>query len=804
MPHRYSRRILSHLADTRYEPRSIRDLAHDLSIPSDEYQLFHDSVQQLLEEGQVVLGAAEAVTLPPPGKEMVGVFRGNERGFGFVIPDELTQHGDLFVPPGRTMDAMSGDRVRARVRRERRRGGAGKSPFTGEIVEIIERADKQYVGVLEKRGSRYLVQVDGKLMHDPVVVRDPHAKNAKPGDKVVLEIIKFPDGPGQLPEGVITEVLGEAGEPAIETLGIMRAFGLAEKFDEAVLQQAREAASMLEDDVIPSDREDLTETFICTIDPPDARDFDDAIHIKKLEGEGDAVWELGVHIADVSYFVKVGTPLDEQAYTRGNSTYLPRKVIPMLPELLSNGVCSLQEGVNRFTKSAFIRYDAEGNVVGERFARTVIRSAKRLTYLEAQALIDGDLREARKHTRSEPHYPRQLIKTLSMMDELARTIRERRMREGMIVLGLPDVELIFDDSGRVIDAEPEDNAFTHTIIEMFMVEANEAAARLFDGIDVPMIRRVHADPDVHGMGELRSFARVAGYNIPAKPSRKELQDLLEAVRGKPAQHAVHLAVLRTLSKAEYAPVLVGHFALASEHYTHFTSPIRRYPDFVVHRGIDAYLEAAAKHNGKGGKAKKQLTKAVRDDPRVPDEDRLTEIGRHCSGTERNSEQAERQLRAYLVMELLSEHLGEDYQGTVTGVTGSGVFIQLDRYLVDGLIRAADLPGEQGERWKLNTNTGALVAQRSGKTITIGDRFTVRIAKIDLSRRQMDLVIIDERAGQADRPRKKTKRTQLPGAAKAHTATRKLKQKKHRDRGEAKPTKLRAKTKKKAHRKGRNK
>jgi ribonuclease R len=737
---RFSRRILDHLADRRYQPLKETQLAEALGIPLSEFDDFKKSLEKMRQTGQVAVSDADAIGLPPVGREMLGSFRLNERGFGFIIPDSPVQHGDLFVPAGNTAGAMTGDRVRARVVNEGNRAGAGRSPFVGVIVEILQRAEKRYVGNLAKRGSQFIVEVDGRVLQQPVIIRDPHAKNAKIGDKVVVELIEYPSDNAPA-EGVITEVLGEQGEPDIETIGVMRAYGLPDTFPKQVMEEARAAARTFGDGAPTAGREDLTNEFILTIDPPDAKDYDDAINIDKLDPATQhdrAHWQLGVHIADVSFFVKPGTALDEEAQKRGNSTYLPRKVVPMLPEMLSNGVCSLQEGVNRYCKTAFIRYDATGHVISERLTNTVIKSAKRLTYLEAQALIGADLREAKRHAKTEPKYSPLLTKKLQLMDELAKLIRERRFKQGMIVLGLPKVELVFDDSGRVIDAQPEDDAFTHTLIEMFMVEANEAAARLFNNLDVPMIRRVHADPDAHDIGELKRFARVAGYNIPNRPSRKELQFLLDAVRGKPAQHAVHIAVLKTLARAEYAPLLIGHFALASEHYTHFTSPIRRYADLVVHRGIDAYLEAIA---GQSPPSPKETARKMLRDERIPGLEQLNQIGQHISMTERNSQAAEGALRNYLVLDLLSEKLGEDFDGTVSGVVSAGVFIQIDKFLIDGFVKVSDLPGLAEDRWKINHNTGSLVAQRSGKTVQIGDRFVVRIARVNPNARQMDLVIV---------------------------------------------------------------
>lgn len=811
MPTRFTQRLLDHVGDRRYSPVSLHELVETLGVPEDQVDAFRDAVNHLLEHGQLVLGTNNTVGLPPPGKEMIGTYRGHRRGFGFIIPDEASAHGDLFVPNGRSGEAMPGDKVKARLVKDRRGGPNKGSGFIGQIIEVIQRADKAYVGTLKKQGRIWIVEVDGNALPDPVVVPDAESSRARGGDKVVVEITQYPDADDDTwARGVITEVLGESGEPDVETRSVMRAYGLAEQFPGEVLQDARAAAQKM-DDPGPG-RDDLRDMLTVTIDPPDAKDFDDAITLESFD-TGPVRWRLGVHIADVTHFVEPGSALDTEGHARGNSTYLPKRVIPMLPEVLSNGVCSLQPEVPRLTKSVFIDYGKDGHVLAQRFCDGIINSDKRFTYLEAQAIIEGDLREARKHAKTEPKYPRAMTLLLKELDQLAKTIRQRRLKQGMIVLGLPEVELVFDDSGRVVDAQPEDDAFTHTVIEMCMVEANEAAARLFDTLGLPMIRRIHPDPDAHGLSELRGFARVAGYNIPKRPSREELQTLLEAVRGKPAQMAVHMAVLRTLSKAEYSPMLIGHFALAGEHYTHFTSPIRRYPDLVLHRALGAVM-AAQRGLGlpvgvvpKGEKDRRRLARTLEDDPAMPGEDALTELGRHCSTTERNSEQAERELRKFLVLELLTNMLGDDFAATVTGVTGQGAFLQLDHFLVDGFVPASDLPGGRADRWQLNRQTGALVAQRSGRTITIGDRFTARIATIDLTRREMELVIVEQEGSSTGRRRNlkqvksskgkppkgdgqdstggksskggRNKRTQGPGAKKSHQKSMNLKKRRGR-------------------------
>jgi ribonuclease R len=766
---KYERRLLEHLKHERYEPANVETIARDLGIPEEEHPALKAAIDDLVARKLLGRDGTSNLRLPSIPDEVTGTFRKNPRGFGFVIPTVSHREGDIFIPPDAVADALTGDIVRVRVIRGMRNG---ERDITGDILEVIERKRAGFTGELKKRGPLWVVLPDGKELTQPIVVKDPSVKNANEGDKVVIEITTYPQG-NELGEGVITKVLGEAGLPDVETQAVIEAFGLPGEFSKECVEQGRAAAAQYEVDLAEGDKKgwpdrlDMRGDFIVTIDPNDSKDFDDAISIH-LDPDGS--WRLGVHIADVAHFIPPGSPLDIEARERGNSCYLPRLVIPMLPEVLSNGICSLSEATPRFCKSAFMHYSPEGRMISERVAQTLIKSAKRLTYLEAQALIDGDLREARKHAKTDPKYTDQLIKTLRHMDTLAKAIRQRRKKQGMIHLELPEVNLIFDDAGHVVDAEPEDNAFTHTLIEMFMVEANEVLARLFRDMDVPLLRRVHPEPPPGDVQDLRQTAKVAGFNIPKSPTRQELQALLDSTAGTPAARAVHFAVLRTLTKAEYSPALIGHFALASEAYAHFTSPIRRYADLTVHRALAAYLSKTENGNKtpKNEKDRKRLGRTLLDmgpGKGVLDQDELVEIGRNVTSTEKRAEGAEQSLRQFLVLQLLTNHLGESFPGIVTGVTNAGVFIQIEKYLADGMIKTVDLPtggGPGGGRWFVDQRSGALVNQGTGRSFSIGDRVTITIAGIDLALRRMDLVIADARSreqGKGKRP------PQLAGASK---------------------------------------
>ncbi|HVX83778.1 MAG TPA: VacB/RNase II family 3'-5' exoribonuclease [Phycisphaerae bacterium] len=792
----YHEPIINLLSSQNGQPVRSVELADRLNIAPGDRPAFERAVDELAAGGRVVIGDGRLLTLPAMGNKVTGTYRQTQRGFGFVIPEETNSHGDLFIPIGENLDAVTGDFVVAKVIVRDKYDTRDKKNIFGRIIEVLKRATNKVVGTLTKQNGRWIVQPDGKIFRSAIEVGDVGAKNAAENDKVVVELLRFPQG-DEPAQGVITEVLGAKGEPEVELQSVIRQYDLPAEFPEAVLEQARQAARSYDPEAaLGGDREDLRGELIVTIDPDDARDFDDAISLRYLKGaarfedlpadgasdedieqlmdsaaagSSGAAWELGVHIADVSHFVGVESAMDMEARNRGNSTYFPGYVIPMLPEILSNGVCSLQENQPRLCKSAFIRYDAQGRVVGTRFANTLIHSKKRLTYKQAQAVIDDAKGEGQPYTKGlleappNPNVPivsDEVRKLLLRMDRLARIIRHRRLEEGMIVLDLPEVELVINEEGHVIDAQPEDDSFTHKIIEMFMVEANEAVSRWLTKAGLPVLRRIHPDPDVMDTEQVRQFMMVAGRKVPRILDRKALQQMLDSVRGTPVAYAVHLAVLKTMSSAEYSPQPIGHYALASDNYAHFTSPIRRYADLVIHRCFDAVL--TRKHEGRGkkqdGRRKKEAAKVPESDltsglpgqragagmmpdklGMTPDYATLVVLGKHLSFTERRSADAERDLRAVKVLQLLAEHIGDVIDGVVTGVTGFGVFVQSTRFLVEGMIRVADLPDDF---WQFDERTGVLRGQRTGRRIALGDRAKVQIVNVNVPARQLDLRLLE--------------------------------------------------------------
>jgi ribonuclease R len=724
--------IIRFLKHDDYTPLKLGKLARELGITPENFPQFKQAFDDLCAAGHVVIGHRNLVDLRPLPQQITGVFRANPKGFGFVIPSEPNAHGDLYIGPYDTKDAMNGDRVVATTQRRRGR-------FAGKVIDILERSHNQLVGTLFQQNKDWLVQPEGGVIFEPIAIEDVGAKQAREHDKVVIEMITYPST-GHLGRAVILKVLGRAGLYDTEIKAIMAQYHLPDEFDDACTHQAQSATGAFDPERCPG-REDLTEQWIITIDPPDAKDFDDAISLGRLDN---GHWRLGVHIADVSHFIEAGSPLDDEAYARGNSVYLPGKTIPMLPERLSNGICSLQPKQHRFTKTAFIDYDDQGQVLNRRLANCLICSKQRLTYLQANDILLGKTGDHDQRT----------INLLRDMDTLSRLIERRRNKNSMIHLDLHETEIAFDPSGQMVDAHPAEDSYPHTIIEMFMVEANEAAASLLDRLTIPCMRRVHPDPDVVSLKNVAALARTFGFGMPKVPDRYAIQDLLKRVKGTPYVVGINLAVLRSLAKAEYGPQHIGHYALASRCYCHFTSPIRRYADLLIHRAIQDTLTGSvdqAKH------------KAHAMD--------LVDIGKHISFTEQNADRAEQELKKVLILQFLSQHIGETLDGVVTGLTSFGVFVQSLQYGIEGLIKIDDLGPDQ---WHYHARTHAVLGQHSGTIIRLGQPLRAKILKVNVPGRHLDL-LPDEPLSKPVRSAGRTKKSR----ARQHTRRSGRKQKKRR-------------------------
>ncbi len=737
----YDDRVLGLVSRADYKPLTAKALARRLDLPAEEYPEFRRALKRMVRRDALALGKDKTFRKPEatePGA-ILGTFRRTSRGFGFVRPTTpkgaaapAGREADIFIPVEDTRDASSGDEVAVRLVRRPRGPGANR---VGRIVRVVARASGLFVGTYVEEADGAFVKVDGTTFHEPLYVGDPGAKGAQPGDKVAIEIVRYPSA-GQEGEGVITEVLGPRGKPGVDTLSVIRSFAIPDEFDEETLQDARDQAKAFEEGQI-ADRLDLRETLTVTIDPTTARDFDDAISLSR---DDRGFWQLGVHIADVSHFVKPGSPLDRSARKRGTSVYLPDRVIPMLPEVLSNGLASLQEGRPRYTVSALMEFNSEGIRTDARFARSVIRVDRRFTYEAAFQAMKAD-----PETPIEG-IPPEIRALLYRMLELAMLLRRRRFRRGSLELVMPEVEVDLDASGQVVGAHLASNDESHQVIEEFMLAANEAVAATLTERKAGFLRRVHADPEPRKLRQFAEFARSLGFPIEDPESRFELQRVLAASDGRPERHAVHYGLLRSLKQAVYTPEHEGHYALASDDYCHFTSPIRRYPDLQVHRQITAMV---------AGKRLKS------------DADELLMLGEHCTRTERRAETAERELIKIKLLTYLEQHVGAIFSAVIIGVEEFGFFCQLVEFPVEGLVHVTSLADDY---YYLEAELHTLTGRQSGRSYRLGDRARVRIVRVDVDRRELDLQVVPE--GEEDLPPSRVvsrRRPEPQGAARPRPA-----------------------------------
>lgn len=692
--------ILREIARKGTGPLTIRGLARLLSVPRKERETFKRLVKEMVREGSLVRIRGNRYGLPLKMNLVIGRLEGHPDGYGFVIPEEGGR--DVYVSPKGMGGAMDGDRVVVRVEKTRKDGKR-----EGSIVRILERKNRELVGIFEREaGLGLVVPVNERISCDLII---PPGKGKAPRGKVVVaEILQYP-APHRPPTGRIIEVLGDLEDPWVGVEVIIRKYGLPRRFDDNVKREAEGIPEKVRKRDI-AERRDLRALTTFTIDGEEAKDFDDAVSIERLK-DG---YRLYVSIADVSHYVPEGSNLDIEAYNRGTSVYFPGMVIPMLPEELSNGICSLKPGVDRLAFTVMMEFSNRGRVRKVEFFESVIRSDERLTYTRVKGmLVDKDPSLLKEY--------RSLLPDLKAMERLCRILRKRRLEKGSIDFDLPEAGVVLDLTGKVENIVREERNIAHFIIEEFMLAANRAVATAMAEARRPFLYRIHEPPEEEEMlsfGEILKGLRCP-YRIDGVPSPKTLQKVLTYLEGRPEERMVNHLLLRSMKQARYSEENVGHYALAFPVYTHFTSPIRRYPDLVVHRLLKAHLKGASREVWQGWK------------------ERLPEIAIHTSRRERVAMEAEREVLDLKKVDFMKERVGEVFKGIVSGIASFGVFVELEDYPIEGMVHLSTIPDDY---YIFDEKRHILKGERTRKTFRIGDRVKVLVERVDLLRKRIDFTL----------------------------------------------------------------
>lgn len=745
--------VLGQVSGKSYVPMPFSEIADTLGIPPAERAEAQSAVNRLLAEGRLITIKGDRICLPLDADLVTGVIRFRQSGVATLMPETgLPPTTPVQIRAEDTWVALHGDTVVVRLERAPRRY-RGKLTSSGElwgrVIRILRRARETITGTLQRsRLYHYVIPDDPRLIND-VVVPDPARMEVRPkpalGDKVVVRLAAW-ESRHLSPEGEVVEVLGRSHTPMAEYRAILQRYDLNPEFPERVLQEVKQLPARVGGRDLQG-RTDLRQLEVFTIDPDDAKDFDDALSIEPLEGGS---CRIGVHIADVSAYVRPGTALDTEARTRGNSTYLVGTVIPMLPHALSDGLCSLVEGEDRLTKTVFLTFSARGGLARVAFANSVIRSRKRLTYRQAFALLRLDnLREIRDTPTPPRHQTGASGRPLadlgdtelcSLRDQVralwkvAERLRKRRMATGSLDLDVPEVKIFVDEQGYADRIERIEYDESHQLIEEFMLAANEAVARAMHEARVPLLHRVHDKPDPTKLQELREQMAVAGIEVGDLTKRTEVTRLLQRIREHPQAYSLRIQFLRSLKQAGYRATPDGHYGLNKVHYAHFTSPIRRYADLVVHRILDHHLA------GKGGRNKDASGKKS-----YPVSD-LEVLGRHLCLTEQNSTEAERDSVKLKLMEFFERELKRDrrssFEAIVTEVRNHGLFIELKESMAFGLVHVSTMTDDL---YALSPDGTALVGRRRRKRYSLGQVIRVEVSRVDRFKRQIDFRMVSAKA-----------------------------------------------------------
>lgn len=684
-----------------YKPMNEGEILVALDLDIRDADLLLKTLQSMEKEGLVVKNRKGRYGLPERMNLIVGHLEGHPRGYAFLIPDNPEME-DVYVGLGNLNGAVHGDRV---IVRPLFKPSGGR--LEGEVVRILKRASTKVVGTIECGKQFAFVTPDDKRFYFDIFIPKDATAGAQTGQKVVVGITRWPEG-RRNPEGRVIEVLGYGDEPGIDVLAVIKKYDLPLEFPEKVLRQAEQIPEEISEEELEG-RLDLRKEKIVTIDGEDAKDLDDAVSVKRIPGG----YRLGVHIADVSYYVREDTPLDKEARKRGCSVYLVDRVIPMLPPKLSNGICSLNPRVPRLTMSVIIDFDENAKVKSYQITPSVIQTCERMTYTAVNKILEENDQETIKRYDY-------LVEDFKLMEELAAKLNRKRFERGSLDFNFEEAKVILDENGRPVEIRKEHRGIGERIIEEFMLAANEVIAEHMYWLKVPFVYRVHEIPDMEKMYALQEFLHNLGYSIKGikniKP--KALQQILEAVKGKPEERVVSTVLLRSLKRAHYSEENLGHFGLASHYYTHFTSPIRRYPDLVIHRILREQME--------GGLTEERVEYL---------NESLGRIAKHSSERERIAEEAERETVELKMAEYMAEKVGEVFVGIISSVTPFGFFVELEN-TVEGLVHVSTL---EDDFYRFDEKSITLRGERTKKVFRIGDRVRVKLARVNKDERQIDFI-----------------------------------------------------------------
>jgi ribonuclease R len=699
---RLSTETLLELMNEEDRPLLVREVLRYLALPKEERRTVRELLRHLAEEGKVVKIRGNRYGLPIKMNLVVGRVKCHPDGYGFVIPEGEGEQ-DIFVSPKNLKEAMHGDRVVARVESIRKKGREGS------VIRILDRGLHKVVGkFMRGKNYSYIIPEDERIIQE-VFIAEGETKRARPNQIVVAEITRYPTERVR-PEGRVTHILGYPDDPEVEPQIIIHKYDLPHRFSSTVMKEARDLPLIPSPDDYQG-RVDLRDIPTFTIDGEKARDFDDAVSIQK---EKDGGTTLYVSISDVNHYVEEGAALDEEAYLRGTSVYFPDRAIPMFPPELSNEICCLHPNSDRLTLTVELQYDARGNEKGIRFYPSVIRSSERLTYtIVKKILLDEDVELKKRYG--------DILPSLEWMADLSQTLRQKRIERGALDFDLPEPEIILDLQGETEGIVRADRNLAHQIIEEFMIAANEAVAHFLEENGFPSIYRIHEPPKGEAVDEFRRFVSHLGHKMKkdAEDPSKELQRVLLEVKGRPEERVVNNILLRSMKWAKYSANNVGHFGLASKSYTHFTSPIRRYPDLIVHRILKRVLS--------------------RKDGRASEED-LVRKAEHLSHRERVAMEAEREILDRYRVRFMKDKIGEVFKGVIGGVAAFGFFVELQDIFVEGLVRVTSL---YDDYYQYHEKRYCLVGERTHKTFRMGDEVVVRVDRVDVERRHIDFGLVSK-------------------------------------------------------------